>query len=72
MFADTPAGAEANAIAYTIIEMAKAKGVNVCHYLTYLFERLPNCNASDEDLELLAPWNDSVKEEIERRFSDTN
>lgn len=72
LFADTPAGAEASAIAYTIIEMAKANGVNVYHYLTYLFEKLPNSNASDEDLELLAPWNDSVKEEIERRFSDTN
>lgn len=72
LFADTPAGAEASAIAYTIIEMAKANGVNVYHYLSYLFEKLPNSNRSGDDLELLAPWNNGVKEEIERRCSDAN
>ena len=27
---------------YTMVEMAKANGVNVYHYLTYLLEKVPN------------------------------
>lgn len=52
--------------------MAKANRVNVYHYLTYLLEKLPNDRMSDEELELLAPWNENVKAEIERRASDWN
>ncbi len=54
------------------LEMAKANGVNVYHYLTYLLEKLPNDKMSDEELELLAPWNENVKVEIKRRASDQN
>ena len=64
LFADTPAGAEASAITYTMVEMAKVNGVNVYHYLTYLLEKLPYINLTDEELEKLAPWNESVKAEI--------
>lgn len=67
LFADTPAGAEASAIAYTIVEMAKANDLNVYHYLTYLFEKLPYITISEKSLEELAPWNELVKEEIEFR-----
>ena len=52
--------------------MAKANGVNVYHYLTYLLEKMPSDRMSDEELELLAPWNEDVKTEIEQRVSDTN
>ena len=72
LFCDTPNGAQASAIVYTIVEMAKANGVNVYHYLTYLLEELPNDRMSDEELELLAPWNENVQEEIKRRASDQN
>ncbi len=41
LFCDTPNGAQASAIVYTMVEMAKANGVNVYHYLTYLLEKLP-------------------------------
>ncbi|MDU5223089.1 MAG: transposase, partial [Blautia producta] len=33
LFCDTPNGAQASAIVYTMVEMAKANGVNVYHYL---------------------------------------
>lgn len=72
LFCDTPNGAQASAIVYTMVEMAKANGVNVYHYLTYLLEKLPNDRMSDEELELLAPWNENVKAEIKRRASDGN
>lgn len=55
-----------------MVEMAKANGVNVYHYLTYLLEKLPNDRIGDEELELLAPWNENVKAEIRRRASDGN
>ena len=55
-----------------MIEMAKANGVNVYHYLTYLLEKLPNDRMSDEELDRLAPWNEDVKAEIERHANDSN
>ena len=52
LFCDTPNGAQASAIVYTMVEMAKANGVNVYHYLTYLLEKLPDDRMSDDELEL--------------------
>ena len=72
LFCDTPDGAQASAIVYSMVEMAKANGVNVYHYLTYLLEKMPSDRMSDEELELLAPWNEDVKAEIQRRVNDTN
>lgn len=57
---------------YTMVEMAKANGVNVYHYLTYLLEKLPGSKMSDDELELLSPWNESVKVEIEHRVNDSD
>lgn len=51
--------------------MAKANGVNVYHYLTYLLEKMPNDSMSDEELEVLAPWNENVKSEIECRVASS-
>ena len=55
-----------------MVEMVKANGVNVYHYLAYLLEKMPSDRMSDEELELLAPWNEDVKAEIEQRVNDTN
>lgn len=72
LFCDTPNGAQASAVVYTMVEMAKANGVNIYHYLTYLLEKMPNDSMSDEELELLALWNADVKYEIERRAVSSN
>ena len=50
-----------------MVEIAKANGVNVYHYLTYLLEKQPKDSMSDEELDQLAPWNEDVKAEINRR-----
>ena len=71
LFCDTPHGAQASAIVYTMVEMAKANGVNVYHYLTYLLEKLPDDSMSDNELDQLAPWNEKVKIEIERRAANS-
>ena len=53
-----------------MVEIAKANGVNVYHYLTYLLEKLPDDRMNVDELELLAPWNATVKVEIERRATN--
>jgi transposase/uncharacterized coiled-coil protein SlyX len=60
LFSDTPKGATASATVYTIIEMAKAHNLNIYKYLNYLLEHHLGENASDEQLSLLAPWNQDV------------
>ena len=72
LFCDTPNGAQASAIVYTMVEMAKANGVNVYHYLTYLLEKQPNDSMSDEELDQLAPWNEDVKAELKRLVENSN
>lgn len=61
---------QVSADVYTMVEMAKANGVNVYHYLTYLLEKCPNDSMSDEKFEHLAPWNEEVEAEIKRRATN--
>ena len=61
LFANTPRGAKASAITYSIIETAKENGLNPFQYLCYLFERLPNLDTRDKDaLDELLPWSASL------------
>lgn len=62
LFSDTPEGAQANTLYLTIVEMAKAYGLDLYEYLNFLFENRPNKDMSDDELDKLAPWNESVKE----------
>ena len=61
LFADTPEGAEANAIVYTMVEMARAYGLNIFEYLKYVLDKRPDKEWTDEQLEEAAPWNEEVK-----------
>ena len=56
MFAKSQAGAKASANLYSLIETAKANGVNPYEYLKVVFTRLPNMTTKD-DLGELLPWN---------------
>lgn len=62
LFADTPKGADASAAVYTMVEMAKAHGLNmnIYKYLNYLLEHLPGTMMSDNALSKLAPWDQDV------------
>ncbi|APC08156.1 transposase IS66 family protein [Moorella thermoacetica] len=61
LFTNTPRGTRASAITYSIVEMAKENGLNPFHYLSYLFEKLPNLDSHDEDtLDQLLPWSVSL------------
>lgn len=66
LFSDTPKGADASAVCYSIIETAKANGMNPYYYLKYLFENLPNMDLkSDEALYSVSPWNPALRARIE-------
>ena len=56
LFSDTVAGARASANLYSLVETAKANGVEPHAYLSRLFERLPLAK-SVEHFEALLPWN---------------
>ena len=56
LFSDTPAGAEASARLYSLVETAKANGLEPYAYLRRVFTDLPQAKTI-EDIEALLPWN---------------
>ena len=42
LFADTPKGAFANGVLYTLVESARANELDVYEYLKYLLTEMPN------------------------------
>lgn len=65
LFADTPKGATASAAVYSIIETAKANGLNVYTYLEYLLLYMPDTDWMNypEGLDNLMPWSKAVQAE---------
>jgi transposase len=55
LFADTPAGAQASANLYSLLQTCRASGVNTYEYLKALFIALPQATTADE-YESLLPW----------------
>jgi len=60
LFSDTVTGAKASANLYSLIETAKACGVEPYQYLRYIFCRLPLARTAD-DYEALLPWRVDLK-----------
>ncbi len=56
LFSDTPAGARASATHYSLIETAKANGLEPYAYFKQVLTALPYAE-SVEDIEALLPWN---------------
>ncbi len=56
LFSDTPAGADASARLYSLIETAKANRIEPYAYLRQVFTKLPKANTLAE-IEALLPWN---------------
>jgi hypothetical protein len=62
LFCNTPKGATASSIIYSMIETAKENGLNARQYLIYLFEQLPNIQTTDPSaLDQLLPWSDPTR-----------
>lgn len=56
LFSDTPAGANASATHYSLIETAKIHDLEPYDYLNTIFKALPYAETV-EDFEALLPWN---------------
>lgn len=57
MFSDTPNGAHASANLYSLVESAKANGIDPYAYLRYLFTELPKAKAKfEQDYTKYLPW----------------
>ena len=67
LFADTPAGADASARVYSLLETAKANGHHPQRYLSILLNELPNAECV-ENIEALLPWQISP-EQIAQRYA---
>ena len=66
LFSDTPTGADASAVIYSIAATAKANGVNIYQYLRYLLEKHLSENATGEELEQVLPWNPEVQAALKK------
>ncbi len=55
LFADSPAGARASAVYFSLVETAKANGVEPYEYLSKLIRQLPYVETV-EQMEALLPW----------------
>ena len=63
LFSDTPKGAEASANIYSIVETAKANGLDVFKYFELLLTVMPSMEflTNPDILNELMPWNESVQ-----------
>lgn len=62
LFSDTPKGASASAAVYSLVETAKANGLDVYTYLEYLLLYMPDSDWHNhsENLEDLMPWSEAA------------
>lgn len=72
LFCDTPKGAEASAVVYSMVESAKAHGVEPFAYLQRVLVELPYLgkSLSHEELEAFMPWAPGIQEDCKIPNSD--
>ena len=63
LFCDSVKGAESSAIVYSLVETAKANGIDPYEYLLLVLTMLPYLGKSPahEELEKLMPWHPKVR-----------
>ena len=63
LFSDSYEGAEANSVCHTVVESAKANGLNPRKYLEFLLEKITNLGGypDDEKIDSLLPWVEDVQ-----------
>ena len=63
LFADTPQGAEASAIIYSLMETAKANSLRLDDYLLHLLSIMPERAEQNKDFKMddLLPWSEEMK-----------
>ena len=65
LFADTPRGAFANGVLYTLVESARANDLDVYEYLKHLLTEMPNNHhlENPEVIDQLLPWSEELPEQ---------
>lgn len=65
LFADTPKGAFANGVLYTLVESARANDLDVYEYLKYLLTEIPNNHHLENPsvIDQLLPWSKELPEQ---------
>ncbi len=70
LFADTPQGARASAACYSLIETAKANGLEPYAYIKYLLDHIGDADTLNK-LDALLPWN-APSEKLEKNTKAFN
>ena len=65
LFADTPRGAFANGVLYTLVESARANDLDVYEYLKHLLTEMPNNHHLENPsvIDQLLPWSEELPEQ---------
>lgn len=61
LFSDSVEGANASAVVYTMVEMAKAHDLNIYEYLKFILDHRPMKEMTDAQLAELAPWSEKLQ-----------
>lgn len=64
LFSDTPRGAQASAIVYSLMETAKANGLNVNDYILYLLTELPGRFQTKFEIDEFLPWAEAIQQQF--------
>jgi hypothetical protein len=74
LFSDSPAGAEASALVFSIINTARANNLDPYTYLKYIFSELPNIDfASNKGiLQEYLPWGDKAQLNCKIKITETD
>lgn len=67
-FCGSPAGAKASACVYSLVETAKANGLNPYKYLEFLLSRIPGSDfmTNPKTLDLMLPWDSLIQEKCRK------
>lgn len=73
LFANTPKGADASAIAYSIVQTAVANKLKPFEYIQYLLKNMPNSNIKDHVvLDSFLPWSDTIPDSCKINVSSSH
>ena len=67
LFSDTQDGANASMMVYSLVETAKANGLDPYKYISYILNKRPSKEMSDDELDQLMPWSDATIQEIKKQ-----
>jgi hypothetical protein len=67
LFSDTPRGAIASAVVYSLMETAKANGLNVNEYIFYLLTTLPDKFETGFVVDDYLPWADDMQKQFKMK-----